>query len=148
MKSNRLTAACIAMVVCSLLLASGCASTVQPVAYSHSTSKAPGEVFDCLSGMVNSLGYNIQNASKDAGFIKAEKKTNGLGTVLLANYNVFDAMTASIFKDPASNSTTLRLSAQSYKEHAMGWGAGSRAITEPSATLKSDAQKIVATCAP
>ncbi|HEV7920009.1 MAG TPA: hypothetical protein VGR02_04375 [Thermoanaerobaculia bacterium] len=98
--------------------------------------------------MVNSLGYNMQNASKEAGFIKAEKKTNGLGTVIMAGYNVFDAMTASIFKDPSTGSTTLRISAQSDKERAMGWGAGSRAVTEPSVALKADAQKIVSTCAP
>lgn len=131
-----------------VLLAAGCASTVQPTAYSHATTKSSGDVFDCVAGMVNSLGYNVQNASKDAGFIKAEKKTNGVGTVLMGGYNVFDAMTASVFKDPQNNSTTLRISAQSDKERAMGWGAGSRAVTEPSAALKSDAQKIVAICAP
>jgi hypothetical protein len=118
------------------------------MAYSQATSKSSGDVFDCVAGMVNSLGYNVQNASKDAGFIKAEKKTSGLGTVIMAGYNVFDAMTASVFKDPAKNTTTLRVSAQSDKERAMGWGAGSRSITEPSAALKADAQKIVATCAP
>lgn len=126
----------------------GCASTVQPMSYSHATGRAPAEVFDCVSGMVNSLSYNVQNASKDAGFLKAEKKTSGLGTVFAGGYNVFDVMNASVFKDPASGATTLRISAQSDKERAMGWGAGSRSVTEPSANLKADAQKIVSTCAP
>jgi hypothetical protein len=132
----------------SIIALAGCASTVQPTSYSHSTSKTSAEVFECVAGMVNSLGYNVENASKDAGFIKAEKKTNGLGTVLLAGYNVFDAMTATVYKDPASGTMTLRISAQSDKERAAGWGRGSRAITEPSLTLKTDAQKILSSCAP
>ncbi len=131
-----------------LVLLMGCASTVQPMSYSHATTKPAPELFDCIAGVINSMGYNIQNASKDAGFIKAEKKTNGLGTLLMGGYNVFDALTASIFKDPSNGNTTLRVSAQSDKERARGFGSGARAITEPSLTLKTDAQKIVTTCAP
>lgn len=129
------------------LVIAGCASSVQPRSFQKPTSKSLSEVYACAMGHLNVAGYTVVDANKDAGFIRAEKKTSGVGRVVMVGKNLFDQMTVSVFEDPSSKQTTLRVTAATMSEQAYGWGAGSRNITDPAPKLESDANAILAACA-
>jgi hypothetical protein len=130
----------------SVSMAVGCASAVQPRSFSRPVTVQGADVFGCALGHLNAQGYTVLDANKEAGFIRAEKKTSGLGRALMVGQNLFDQMTISIFQDPATRQTTLRVTAATMSERAMGWGAGSRNVTDPSPALEADAHRVLDAC--
>lgn len=128
------------------VFALNCASSVQPRSFSQPTTRAASDVYSCAMGHLNVAGYTIMDANKEAGFIKAEKKTSGVGRVVMTGQNLFDQMTVAVFEDPSSRKTTLRVTAATMSERAMGWGAGSRNVTDPAPQLEIDANSLLAAC--
>ena len=136
----------IATVALAVVVLTGCASSVQPRSFSRPTPKSASDVYACAMGHLNVAGYTIIDANKEAGFIKAEKKTSGVGRVLMTGQNLFDQMTISVFEDPSNHQTTLRATAATMTERSMGWGAGSRNITDPAPQLETDANALLKAC--
>lgn len=125
----------------------GCASTVQPQAYSHTTTAPPSEVYDCTNGMLNQSGFTLSSASKESGFLKAERKISGIGRVIMVGASLFDVVTASVYADPTTKQTTLRITADSVNEREGLFAAGHRTSSHPREELVTQVNAILAKCA-
>lgn len=123
----------------------GCATA--PLSYVSTTPQPQATAFACAVRKINSLGYTVTNASKDAGFISAEKQTSGLGTTLLTGKKYQSAITVAVF-DGDQGRTQLRVTAGQGEENAVGFGrgAGSKTTGKPSAQGIADAKAILSAC--
>jgi hypothetical protein len=124
-----------------------CASTVQPEAYTHTTKASQSEVFDCTNGMLNQAGFTLDSASKESGFLKAERKVSGIGRVLMVGASLFDVVTASVYSDPTTKQTTLRITADSVNEREGLFAAGHRTSSHPRQELVEEVSRVLSTCA-
>lgn len=121
-------------------LLTGCAT--DPSSYSHTVTTSPDVTFTCASGMVNSLGYTVTDATKDSGLIHAERRATGAVTQALFGGVEYDKLTVSIFKDPQSGASVLRIVPEGESE----MGGRRSPHFGPSEAAIADAKKIIETC--
>jgi hypothetical protein len=138
------------VIVFAALLAFSC-ETFQPVSLTMPATKSRTETIDCAIGYVNSLGYTVVDANRDAGFLRAEKKTSGAGTMvsvalLGAGANKYDAMTVAVYGDPKSSLTQLKITSSTMNEPMSLFGAGRRTDGQPSPALVADTKTILSAC--
>jgi hypothetical protein len=119
---------------------------------------APASAFDCANREINGLGYVVVNASKETGFIRAERKITGAGeaakntaraVTAVATLGIvggvipeqkYDGLTATVVPDGAGNQT-LRVTAARLTEKK-----GQRKSGGPTAQGQADAQSIIGAC--
>lgn len=115
-------------------------------ATSMGEAKAPApEAFGCAIATLNSLGYTITDASKDAGFIKAERKRSG-GQAFLTGHTDTDRISVSVFEDPTSKKPMMRISGETIASQEMGRTAGSVVSQQTTADVKGHVQQLLSAC--
>ena len=123
----------------------GCAA---PRNYVTRVPKAQNDLFVCAQQQLLMQNYNIIDSSKDAGFIRASKQTTGGGAAFFLNIDLFDELNISI-SPSGDGGSQMRVNAVTAKEQHTGYnsGAGSRTQEEPSASVITSAETIIASCA-
>lgn len=120
------------LVIPSLLVFIGCAS-IQPFSSTAPIRSDINTAFNCATMTLNSMGYIIKDANKDAGFIKAERQRP---PKFLETTVWFDQLSVSIFTDP-STQLTMR---------ATGTTVSGNLIDVPSEQLKKDVETVATSC--
>lgn len=90
-------------------------ANVSPRQYQSSTTLTPASAFDCAQAKLPSLGYTVQDANREAGFVRA-RATKPSG-VLLNGQIYYAEVTISVVTDPRTQQTTLHVTATD-KSHA------------------------------
>ncbi len=129
-------------ILSSVLVCAACATA--PVSY---LAPAPndGDPYACALRSFNELGFAVANADREAGFITGERQTSGLGTAILTGKTYFDHITISIFDD-SDGGRTMRVTAGSANQSAIGFGNASRTLQAPQASAKEAANAILEAC--
>lgn len=137
MRRSILTLSTLALAACSTSPESFLSITPDPI----------DDAYTCALRQVNGLGYTVQNADRDAGFITAEKKASGLGTAILTGKEYYDVVTVSIF-DSSDTERTIRVTAARAEQGAVNlFGDASRSSGQkPSDEGRADARKVLDIC--
>jgi hypothetical protein len=92
------------------------------------------------------LGFTIEGADKDAGFIRASKQSSGLGTALLVGKKYHDQLTVSIF-EALEGQNTIRVTAAQAEQSAFGLGNMTKSEgNQPSDSGRQAARDILQRC--
>lgn len=91
----------------------GCASAYPNTSPPRQSTLSPAAAFDCVQAKVLALGYVVQDASRDAGFIRA--KTPKPTGMRLDGVPAFDEISVSISKD-LSGRITLTVTANNKED--------------------------------
>lgn len=94
--------------------------------------------------MVNELGYTVTNASRDAGFVSAERHRDGTIAWLLRRDDV-DHLTVSIFEDTLPRRDKIRVTVDASRSYEAQNGYHMGPIS-PSENAKTAASTLLATC--
>lgn len=127
-----------------VLFCTACATA--PVSYHGSLGAGPQDAYSCAMQQLNMLGYTVEDADRDAGFIRGRKQTSGLGTVLFTGKNYHDVLTVAVFQDPSTKESTLRVTAAQVQEQALGLFGGNEQGMAPSDSGKGDATNLLSRC--
>ena len=103
----RLVLVALAAVACGVSAAAARRDFVAPVAASEAYSRA--------LQVLNDFGYTVLDADRDAGFIRAERKSSGTGTELLTGTSYFWTITVTMAAD-SSGGTRYVIQPQNVKE--------------------------------
>lgn len=138
MRSTKFVATTLALTV-AVLTSAGCA-TVQPHKISAPVASGADAAYKCALGQVTSLGYTLEQASKESGFFKAEKNfVPGPGSINWGVPITFE-ITVLVAED-AAGTTTLQLTG------ATGKGASKNMrLVQTSPEVKDHMQQIVSAC--
>lgn len=123
------------------MLAVGCVS-VAPASFTTESDSSTSDLFECAKGRVNALGFTVVDASLDTGFLRAERNITEARN-LLAGRRYYDWVSLSVYLDPVSGRSVLRVTAESQEQR----GAGNREGLGTSPRLKVVAKEIVDGCA-
>jgi len=127
-------------------MVSACA-TSQPYSESRSVS-SPNDAYTCAAGMVNSLDYTVLDANKEAGFIKTEhRNTTSTSHVVMWGSSAADRLTITVFQNPTTSKSELRVVGKTVRIQELGIRAGSVSNTTSSDAVIADAKKILNQCA-
>lgn len=88
---------------------------VSPKQYRSSTTLTPVATFDCAQAKLAGLGYTIQDANREAGFVRARETEPS--NIRLNGELYYAEVTISVVTDPRSQKTTLNVTATE-KAHA------------------------------
>jgi hypothetical protein len=95
------------------MLLAGC---VSQKTLGATTPTPPGDTFTCITRQLSSAGYIVQDADRDAGFIKAEKsRSSGFGAAL-AGAEYFTEMVFNIIPTEAGGSEIKLLVSRTKQE--------------------------------
>ena len=138
-------------VVFAVLAMSACSSA--PVSYYGVAPPGRETAYQCAVAQLNIMGYTIEDGNNDAGFVRGRKQTSGLGTQIFTGNTYHDVLTASVFDNPATGETNLRVVATRIAEQDTGLFAAlsddpeqGEDILAPSDSGKVDAQALLANC--
>ena len=134
-----------------VLLAAGCSAA--PVSFMGIAPPGRETAFQCAVAQFNIMGYTIEDANQDGGFVRGRKQTSGLGTQLLTGNTHHDVLTAAVFDNPANGETNLRVTVTRIADQdaALGWTATDgpaegEEVLAPSDSGKEDAQALLTNC--
>lgn len=127
-----------------LISAAGCSTA--PVSYSGIVPPGEHDLYACAVQQLNLLDYVIEGGARDTGFVRGRKQTSGLGTAIFTGKNYHDVLTASVFENPTTGETTLRVTAARAEENAIGIFGGNQKGIAPSDSGKADANELLASC--
>ena len=122
----------------------GCISTA-PFSLVQPSPRGAPDLFDCTLQQINRLEYVVLDANKDAGFIRAERKTSGGAGEVIWNRATHDQLTAAVYPE-TSGRASLRLTATTTSQKDHGDGAGQRTAQTTSTRAKQDVATVVAAC--
>jgi len=133
------------------LLAAACSSA--PLSYVGVAPPGRDTAYQCAVAQLNIMGYTIEDGNSDAGFVRGRKQTSGLGTQIFTGNTYHDLLTASVFDNPSTGETNLRVVASRVAEQDADLLAGlndepeqGEDIIAPSDSGKSDAQALLSNC--
>ncbi len=139
-----LSAACSAVLV-------GCSAA--PVSFSGVAPPGRDDAYQCAVAQLNILGYTIEDGNGDAGFVRGRKQTSGLGTQIFSGNTYHDVLVASVFDNPATGETNLRVVASRVAEQDTGLLAAisdepaqGEDVIAPSDSGKEDARVLLTSC--
>lgn len=124
-------------VVCACLM-SGCITQKTFVTNSRDSKD---KVFDALQSTVAQKNYNILDANKGAGFIRAEKATMNGALRVLSGMENYDQLQVTVFNQ--NGASGVRVQAMSFQEKTNGYGIKNRDAVAPSEEVTRDAQEIL-----
>lgn len=139
----------------SLLFAAAAMSACSSAPISYYGVAPPGRetAYQCAVAQLNIMGYTIEDGNADAGFVRGRKQTSGLGTQILTGNTYHDVLTASVFDNPATDETNLRVVATRVAEQDADLLAGlsdeperGEDVIGPSESGKGDAQALLVNC--
>jgi hypothetical protein len=133
MKTNKIH---IAMSV--LMISAGCATQKTFVT---TTAEPRHKVFDNVQSFIAQKNYNVLDANKEAGFIRAEKPTSNPALAVLSGVHTYDQLQVTIFQQ--ANGTGLRIQATSFQEVTNQLGIKRREVVAPSEKVTRDAREIL-----
>ena len=134
------------------VLAVGCSSAA-PVNYLGVAPPGRETAYECAVAQLNIMGYTVEDGNKGTGFVRGRKQTSGLGTQLFTGNTHHDVLTASVFDNPATSETNLKVTVTRIadKDASVGWTANEgpeegENVLAPSDTGKADAQALLSNC--
>ena len=138
-------------VFAALLTVAGCSSA--PVSFYGVAPPGRETAYQCAVAQLNILGYTIEDGNSDTGFVRGRKQTSGLGTQIFTGNTYHDLLTASVFDNPSTGETNLRVVASRIAEQDADLFAGLNEAPEqgedviaPSDSGKEDAQALLSNC--
>jgi hypothetical protein len=99
------------------------------------------KVFDSLQSTIAQKNYNILDANKGAGFIRAEKATMNAALRVFSGMENYDQLQVTVFNQ--NGASGVRVQARSFQEKTNGYGLKSRDTVAPSEEVTRDAQQIL-----
>jgi hypothetical protein len=102
--------------------------------------------FNCAVREVNERDFVVVDASRDSGFLRAERDRTGLTDALLGDVRVLDQLTVSLYRD-ASERTVMRVTAERIDVPTAGASAGTRIARPGTAEGRAAAAAILEACA-
>jgi hypothetical protein len=121
-----------------LVLFIGCATQKT---FLTSSPDGKDKVFDNLQSTIAMKNYNILDANKGAGFIRAEKTTMNAALRILSGMQNYDQLQITVFG--LNGQTSVRVQAMSFQEKTNGYGLRNRDPVAPSQEVTADAQAIL-----
>ena len=121
-----------------LVLFFGCATQKT---FLTSSADSKDKVFDNLQSTIAMKNYNILDANKGAGFIRAEKTTMNAALRVLSGMQNYDQLQVTVFNQ--NGKTAVRVQAMSFQESTNGYGVKNRNSVAPSESVTADAQAIL-----
>lgn len=136
------------MLFVSLALA-GCSAA--PISFQGVAPPGRQTAYDCAVAQLNILDYTIEDGNSDAGFVRGRRQNSGLGTQILTGSTFHDVLTASVFDNPVSGETNLRVVVTQIADHdSGGFFSGEpeegEDVIEPSESGIADARALLANC--
>lgn len=92
-----------------LAIATAACRSSAPVSFQGVAPPGRETAYQCAAAQLNIMGYNIEDGNADAGFVRARKQTSGIGTQILTGNTYHDVLTATVFDNPATGETNLRV---------------------------------------
>ncbi len=124
-----------------------------PVAFSGVAPPGRAAAYQCAVAQLNILGYTIEDGNSDAGFVRGRKQTSGLGLQIVTGNTYHDVLVATVFDNPATGDTNLRVVATRLADHDVGLVAGisdepaqGQDRIAPSETGLADARAVLQGC--
>lgn len=137
--------------VLAALLTAACSSA--PISFYGVAPPGRETAYQCAVAQLNIMGYTIEDGNSDAGFVRGRKQTSGLGTQIFTGNTYHDLLTASVFDNPSTGETNLRVVASRIAEQDVGLvgalsdePAQGEDVIAPSDSGKEDAQALLANC--
>ena len=137
--------------VLAALLTAACSSA--PISFHGVAPPGRDTAYQCAVAQLNIMGYTIEDGNSDAGFVRGRKQTSGLGTQIFTGNTYHDLLTASVFDNPSTGETNLRVVASRIAEQDVGLvgalsdePAQGEDVIAPSDSGKEDAQALLANC--
>lgn len=134
-----------------VVLTAACSSA--PISYYGVAPPGRETGYQCAVAQLNIMGYTIEDGNSDAGFVRGRKQTSGLGTQIFTGNTYHDLLTASVFDNPSTGETNLRVVASRIAEQDADLLAGlndepeqGEDIIAPSDSGKEDAQALLFNC--
>ncbi len=124
--------------------ATGCSTA--PISFSGVVPPGDTDLYACAVQQLNLLEYTIEGGDRETGFVRGRRQTSGLGTAILTGKNYHDVLTASVFGNPTTGQSTLRVTAARVEESAVGFFGGNEKGIAPSESGKADANELLAQC--
>lgn len=118
-----------------------CSACVTQKTFLTSSADSKDKVFDNLQSAIAMKNYNILDANKGAGFIRAEKTTMNAALRVLSGMQNYDQLQVTVFGQ--GSSTSVRVQAMSFQEKTNGDGIKNRDPVAPSPEVTADAHAIL-----
>lgn len=109
--------------------------------FTTSSRENKEKIFDSLQSTIAQKNYNILDANKGAGFIRAEKSTMSAALRAFSGMESYDQLQVTIYNQ--GKASGVRVQAMSFQEKTNGYGMKSRDATAPSEQVTRDAQEIL-----
>ena len=139
------------LAVLGTILLASCSSGA-PLSFAGITPRPLPDGFTCAVQQLNGLGYTVDDANKDAGFVRGTKDTTQGASRLLSGNSYKDLLTVSVFEDPTSHETRIRATAARLKKTGIGllsgnvFSSGKEQGIDPSEEGTSDANVLLKAC--
>ena len=132
-------------------LVAGCATA--PVSFQGVAPPGLETAYRCAVAQLNLMDYNIEDGNMEAGFVRGRKQTSGVVEELFLGAAYQDVLTATVFDNPATGNTHIRVVAARVADHDIGVVAGLDDDEEqgenqvaPSDSGRADAQRLLTNC--
>jgi hypothetical protein len=122
----------------SVCLFTGC---ITQKTFVTSSRDSKDKIFDALQSTIAQKNYNILDANKGAGFIRAEKATLSAALRFMSGMENYDQLQVTVFNQ--NGASGVRVQAMSFQEKTNGYGVRSRETTAPSEEVARDAQELL-----
>ena len=123
-----------------------CACSTAPISFSGVVPPGTTDSYACLVQQLNLLEYTIESGNRETGFVRGRKQTSGLGTAIFLGKNYHDVLTATVFQNPNTGVTTLRVVAARVEESSFTLFGGNERGIKPSDSGQADANEVLAQC--
>lgn len=137
--------------ILTVVLLAGCATA--PVSFQGVAPPGLETAYQCAVAQLNLMDYTIEDGNLQAGYIRARRQTSNLAQELLLGAAYQDVLTASVFDNPATGNTHIRVVASRVADHDIGLIRGLDDDEEqgvnrlaPSDSGKEDAQRLLTNC--
>lgn len=124
-----------------------------PVSFQGVAPPGLETAYRCAVAQLNLMDYTIEDGNLEAGFVRGRRQTSGVVEELFTGAAQHDILTASVFDNPATGSTHIRVVASRVADHDIGPLAGLDDDEEqgenrlgPSDSGKADAQRLLTNC--
>lgn len=129
-------------------LATVAACATNPKVYRGPIEVPRDEAFTCAVEEMNRMGYIVQIADREAGFVRAQRSTTGFLSLLLEGSRKHDAITFSTFESDEGD-TEVRVTAAGYSRASYRTGRRERTETgpvRPDSETREDARRLYRRC--
>ncbi|WP_419937197.1 hypothetical protein [Candidatus Palauibacter sp.] len=134
-----------------VLLLAGCSTA--PVSFQGVAPPGLETAYRCAVAQLNLMDYTIEDGNLEAGFVRGRRQTSGAVQELFTGAAEHDVLTASVFDNPATGNTHIRVVASRVADHDIGFVSGLDDEEEqgenqlgPSDSGRADAQRLLTNC--